>query len=165
MLAKALGWAAPEVIATTGWKTYELIEAAEAASLKPSYDWVSLLIGVNNQYRQIPFQVLQDDLHRLGTLMLSRVRKPGQIFLVSIPDYSVTPFVEEKDRARIAGELLAYNDYLKEYALKKGFQFCYITDISQKAGEDTGLIVEDKLHPSARQYQMWVNRIIQSCDF
>lgn len=165
ILAKKLGWEPPQVIATTGWKTYELIEAIEAAHLSPSYDWISLLIGVNNQYRELPFKVYQDDLHRLANMIRPLVKDAGNIFLVSIPDYSVTPFVEDTDRERISSDLQTYNDYKKEFAQQQGFQFCYITDISQQADGNPGMIGYDKLHPSAEQYQMWVSRIIQSCDF
>lgn len=165
LLANKLGWELPQVIATTGWKTYELIEAIEAAHLSQSYDWISLLIGVNNQYRELPFKVFQDDLHRLAKMIRPLVKDAGNIFIVSIPDYSVTPFVEDKDRERISLDLHTYNDYKEEFAQQQGFQFCYITDLSQQAAGNPGMIGDDKLHPSAEQYQMWVSRIIQSCGF
>ena len=43
--------APPEIVATTGWTTDELQAGIDAATLTPPYDLVSLLIGVNNQYR------------------------------------------------------------------------------------------------------------------
>src|SRR5688572_3622216 len=41
----------PRIIATTGWRTDQLKKAIEEANLKPDYNLVSLLIGVNNQYQ------------------------------------------------------------------------------------------------------------------
>lgn len=165
LLAKQLGWHPPQVIATTGWKTFELLAALENAELATRYDWVSLLIGVNNQYRQLSFELFREDLERLSSMMHPLVDSPSRIFLLSIPDYSVTPFVKDKDRERIAAELQEYNRYKEEFAHWKGYQFCNITDLSQLADGDSTLIADDALHPSAVQYRMWVSRILQNVRF
>lgn len=165
MLADKMNWQPPRIVATTGWKTFELIEAIEKSSLDENYDWVSLLIGVNNQYRQLPFDDFQQDLERLADLIRPLVSRPDQIFMLSIPDYSVTPFARDHDTQKISAELEQYNIYIQDFAGKKGYQFCSITDISMKAGQDSSLLVEDELHPSGRQYRMWVNRIVDRCDF
>lgn len=165
MLASRLNWQPPRIIATTGWKTHELIKAIEHARLDKFYDWVSLLIGVNNQYRGLAFADFQHDLERLSELIRPLVRRPAHIFLVSIPDYSVTPFAQEHHPAKISAELKQYNMYKEEFAARKGYQFCKVTDLSQKAKNDTTLLANDGLHPSARQYSMWVDSIAQRCDF
>ena len=165
LLAEEKNWQPPKIIAKTGWKTFELIEAVEKASLKETYDWVSLLIGVNNQYRELPFNDFQQDLEQLADLIRPLVTRSDQIFMLSIPDYSVTPFARDHDTQKISAELEQYNVYIQEFAGKKGYQFCSITDISMESGQDTSLLVEDELHPSARQYQLWVERILKYCDF
>ena len=164
-LAKKLNWQDPSIIATTGWKTFELIEAIEKAALKGTYDWVSLLIGVNNQFRELPFSEFKEDMQHLADKMKPLVSSSNHIFLLSIPDYSVTPFAKGLQPDKISAELKQYNLYLQEFADSKGYQFCSITDLSTAAGKDDSLLVEDKLHPSAKQYNMWVEQIVEICTF
>lgn len=165
LIAEKLGWNTPKVIAQTGWKTYELLEAFENATLDDHYDWVTLLIGVNNQYRDIDFEFFKRDLEQLSAKINTLVKYPKQVAVLSIPDYSVTPFVEDKDRQKIADELASYNQCKEVFTSKHDYQFCDITRLSQQAATQPGLVGDDKLHPSAEQYRLWALHILQQCNF
>ena len=162
-LAQRWGWAQPHIIATTGWTTFELLDAIDHATLAKSYDRVSLLIGVNNQYRGLALQAYRDDLKKLAEIMLQLVSgKARHIFLLSIPDYSVTPFAREKQPEKIAEEIFHFNQAKEAFARENGFQYVYITDLSIRAAKQNELLVKDQLHPSGLQYQQWVDRIEQT---
>lgn len=150
----------PEIIAKTGWTTPELQEAIAEAELKPPYDLVSLLIGVNDQYDGLNFKQYPG---RFESLLRKAIElaggRPGHVLVVSIPDYSVTPFAQKKDPGKIAGELNRYNAMNESIAARLGVYYVDITPGSRKAAEDRSLIAGDGLHPSGKMYERWVDRI------
>jgi lysophospholipase L1-like esterase len=149
-----------QIIAKTGWTTDELTDAIDSSSLNPPYSFVSLLIGVNNQYRGRPvdnFRAEFKDL--LETAIKFAGNNPGKVFVVSIPDWGVSPFASGRDRNKIAGEIDEYNRVKKEECQKKGILFINITEISRDIDTDIELFAVDGLHPSAEQYKIWVDRI------
>jgi lysophospholipase L1-like esterase len=144
----------PETIATTGWTTRTLLDALPSADLKASYDVVSLLIGVNNQYQGRSLAEYESEF----TILLSRAiqyaaNRPSHVFVLSIPDYSVTPFASGSDRAKIAAEIDAFNAANKAISLQHNVQYVDITSISREP--DPTLIASDGLHPSGIQYRRW----------
>jgi len=149
----------PQVIAVTGWTTDELAQAMGAATLTPSYDLVTLQIGVNNQYRgrsadnyRLEFAgLLQSAIHLAGD-------RPSRVVVVSIPDWGVTRFAAEqaRDREQIARELDTYNRLARAECHQVGAGFVDITLISRHHPE---LTADDGLHPSAEQYALWVDVI------
>ncbi|MDN4165188.1 SGNH/GDSL hydrolase family protein [Cytophagales bacterium LB-30] len=154
-------WEAPRIIARTGWTTNELQAAIKDAELKESYDWVSLLIGVNNQYRGYPMAQYEQELQALIATALNFANGDAErVFMVSIPDYGVTPFAANSDTDKIARELDAYNAYAKALCESKGILFVNITDISREAKEDASLVASDELHPSGAMYTRWVQERI-----
>lgn len=154
----------PELIATTGWTTDELDAAidvaVEAGALQPPYALVSLLIGVNNQYRG-------RDADRYATefaALLDRATgfaggRPQRVVVVSIPDWGVTPFARNppRDAAAIARDIDAFNAAARTCALARGAAFVDVTAISR--GEAAAELVADALHPSAAQYARWTAAI------
>ena len=153
----------PRIIATTGWTTDELKAAIEEAKITEEYDLVSLLIGVNNQYRGYPFDQYEKEFEELLQMALKFAgNKTNRVFVVSIPDYGVTPFGQKKDPLKIAAELDQYNAKAKELSEDKGIVFINITDISKKALNDSSLVASDQLHPSGKMYTQWVERISPS---
>lgn len=149
-----------DVIARTGWTTNELKKGIEEARPDSSYDLVSLLIGVNNQYRGYPieeyivgFRVLLKQAIAFANNDTSRV------FVVSIPNYGVTPFGLENEE-QIRAELLEYDDIASRIAAEYGIPFFDITPISEEAKTDSTLIAADQLHPSATMYSRWVSLIL-----
>ena len=144
----------PTIIAKTGWTTRNLIDALNATTLSNNYDVVSLLIGVNNQYQGRNI----DEYKTEFTLLLNRAiqyaaNKPTHVFVLSIPDYSVTPFASGSDRARIAAEIDQFNAANKTTSIQLGVNYLDITPISREP--DPSLIAGDGLHPSGKQYKRW----------
>jgi lysophospholipase L1-like esterase len=149
----------PKIIATTGWTTKNLIDALNANTPANNFDVVSLLIGVNNQYQGRSIDEYKTDF----TLLLNRSiqyagNKPTHIFVLSIPDYSVTPFAGGSDRARIAAEIDQFNSANKTISLQLGVNYLDITSISREA--DPSLIAGDGLHPSGKQYKRWADLLV-----
>jgi lysophospholipase L1-like esterase len=154
--------APPQIIARTGWTTAELLQGISSATLSAQgYDLVSLLIGVNNQFRGLneniyirEFEVLIKDAIKYANGDTSRV------FVVSIPDYGVTPFSTNRNPEKIGRELDRYNQINREIAEKYNILYFDITPISREAKEDRSLVAKDGLHPSAIMYQRWVDEVI-----
>ncbi len=146
----------PKIIATTGWTTKNLIDALNATPPQNNYDVVSLLIGVNNQYQGRGI----DEYKTEFTLLLNRAiqyaaNKPTHVFVLSIPDYSITPFAQGSDRARIAAEIDQFNAANKAISLQLGVNYLDITPISREP--DPALVANDGLHPSGKQYKRWAD--------
>lgn len=144
------------IIATTGWTTRNLIDALNAATLQTNYDVVSLLIGVNNQYQGKSIEEYKTEF----TLLLNRSiqfagNKPANVFVLSIPDYSVTPFASGSNKPKIAAEIDQFNAANKTISLQLGVNYLDITSISREP--DPGLIATDGLHPSGKQYKRWAD--------
>ncbi len=158
-LAAKLKLKEPRIIATTGWRTDQLKAAIEAANLKPEYDLVSLLIGVNNQYQGKPIEIYEREFEELlqASINLAKGKKKN-VFVVSIPDYAYTPFGKAKQET-ISLELDQYNAINKRIAAKYGVRYFNITAISRKGFEDTELVAADGLHPSGKMYAQWVELI------
>ena len=148
--------APPRIIATTGWTTDELSAAMDAAEPLGSWDLVSLLIGVNNQYRGRPVADFRAEFERMLGRAVSLAGTPGRVFVLNIPDWGITPFAEGRDRAAIAGELDAYNAAMAELCAKHGVALVDIAAVYRAQGRDAAMLVDDGLHPSARMYAAWV---------
>lgn len=155
----------PKIIATTGWTTAELQEgiansiAAGEVSAAP-YDLVSLLIGVNNQYRGYDFAIYEKEFEELLRQAITFAGgNASKVFVVSIPDYGVTPFASGSNQEKIATEIDQYN--AKAQAIAEQYQVAYIdiTPISRQASNDRELIAPDGLHPSGKMYAAWVSSI------
>lgn len=150
----------PRIIAVTGWTTDELAQGMDAASLAPTYDLVTLQIGVNNQYRG---HTTDDYRDQFASLLARAIMLAGghaaHVVVVSIPDWGVTRFAREqgRDSATIAAELDAYNAIARDESHRAGARFVDITGISRQHPEQ---VAEDGLHPSAAQYALWVEDIL-----
>ncbi|HYI08435.1 MAG TPA: SGNH/GDSL hydrolase family protein [Thermoanaerobaculia bacterium] len=158
-LARELGIADPQIIAKTGWTTDELNAAIDAAQPQGPYDLVTLLIGVNNQYRGRDAEQYRGEF---AALLQRAIGFAGgdakKVVVVSIPDWGVTPFAEGRDRAKIASELDRYNAINREEAGRAGARYVDITPVSRRG--DAALVAEDGLHPSGGQYGEWVRLIV-----
>jgi lysophospholipase L1-like esterase len=157
-LARELGWPAPRIIAKTGWTTDELNAAIDAANPQGPFDLVTLLIGVNNQYRGRDVEQYRGEFAALLRRAIGFAGgDPKKVIVVSIPDWGVTPFAEGRDRAKVAREIDQYNAVNREEAAKAGAKYVDITPISRR--DDPSLVAEDKLHPSGKQYSEWAKAI------
>lgn len=154
-----------QIIATTGWTTGELADGIALAAPKGSYDIVSLLIGVNNQYRGNGkgFTLSSYKQEFEGLLKQAIAFAGGQsekVFVVSIPDYGVTPFAQSRNPEQIAKEIDAYNAAAENICRQYEVTYYNITPISREAGQDLSLVASDQLHPSGKMYQRWVDEVI-----
>ncbi|QYH41187.1 SGNH/GDSL hydrolase family protein [Algoriphagus sp. NBT04N3] len=158
-----LKWGKPEIIAKTGWTVDELDKGInEAAPTGTPYDLVTLLIGVNNQYRGRSV----DDYRVDFELMLLRAigfagNRPNRVVVVSIPDWGVTPFADKRstDKQEVAAEIDAYNQAKKSVCGKLGVKFIDITTEYRQIGTLPEMVVADQLHPSGLVYESWAEKI------
>ena len=151
----------PTIIATTGWRTDDLKQAIDKAALSPEYDLVSLLIGVNNQYQNKPIGQYEIEFKELLNMAIKLAKgKKENVFVVSIPDYGFTPFGKPKQK-RISRDIDAFNEANKKIAKKAGVRYFNITDLSRKGLAKPALVATDGLHPSGKQYSLWVERIFK----
>ncbi|MEA1887689.1 MAG: GDSL-type esterase/lipase family protein [Bacteroidota bacterium] len=149
-----------EIIAQTGWTTDELMKGIETAQHGNDYDLVSLLIGVNNQYRGRDISNFREELVELIDIAIRKADSvPENVIVLSIPDWGVMPFAEGRDREEISSEIDAFNDVIREECNYAGIKFFVITDISRQASNDPSLVANDGLHPSGKMYALWVGRI------
>jgi lysophospholipase L1-like esterase len=155
------------IIATTGWRTDNLLNAITNQHLEQQhYNLVSLLIGVNNQYQGIPLSQYRIEFPQL---LDSAIRYAGgdtsHVFIVSIPDYAYTPFgLQSGDQAQISQEIDLYNAVNKHIADSFHIQYFNITPISRQGISQPNLVAADGLHPSGIQYTRWVELMLQSID-
>lgn len=151
----------PRVIAETGWTTEDLTKAIHKENIQDQFDYVSLLIGVNNQYQKKPV-----DEFRKGFISLLKeaehYSKKGKshIFVLSIPDWSVSPFAKDQNRIKISQEIMHFNTVVQDETRNKGVQFIDITALSKLALNKKEYIAEDGLHFSKIMHQLWVSKII-----
>src|SRR5690349_12095190 len=145
------------IIAKTGWTTSELWEGIQKTNIKPPYDLVSLLIGVNNQYRGYDSNEYREEFRFLLDKSIEYAGGDvNHVFVFSIPDWGVTPFATGQNATRISDEIDLFNSINREEAEKVGAHYVDITPISREALNDKSLIAQDGLHPSASMYAQWV---------
>jgi lysophospholipase L1-like esterase len=156
---KGLAFTAPEIIARTGWTTDELNTAIAGSRLLPVYDFVSLLVGVNNQYRgrsceeyKVHFQSL------LQQAIGFAAGRSDRVFILSIPDWGVSPFAADRDRIAIARQIDAFNAAAKELAALQQVAFIDITPHSRTQGQP---FAADGLHPAGEQYRFWAQKLVE----
>lgn len=152
------------IIARTGWTTDELEAGITNANnldpLKSSYDMVTLLIGVNNQYRGRPVESYKPDFERLlNKAIWYAGNRPERVVVVSIPDWGVTPFASGRDRVQIAREIDAYNAANREISERYHIYYIDITGWTREAATDNSLLALDGLHPSGKEYARWAGNL------
>lgn len=157
---KGMNVNAPEIVAKTGWTTDELQLAINKSILHEKYDIVSLLIGVNNQYRG---RSIEEYRSQLETLLKKAIHfadnKKNHVFVISIPDWGATPFAENRDRKKIGEEIDQFNEANKKISELYGIQYIEITADSRDVLNNPLLAAKDKLHPSALEYQKWAMKL------
>jgi lysophospholipase L1-like esterase len=149
------------IIARTGWTTDELSRAIDQATLKPPYDLVTLLIGVNNQYRgRTPENYRQEFTQLLARAISFAGNDPKNVVVISIPDWGVTPFAQGRDQTRIAQEIDAFNAINAQESINTGVLYVNVTPISREAALRPELLAPDGLHPSGLMYSLWVKDLL-----
>ena len=146
----------PLIVARTGWTTNELASGIREAAPQGTFGMVSLLIGVNNQYRG---RELDEYRRQFLGLLSQAVTFAGddasRVLVLSIPDWGVMPFARDRDREAISREIDAFNRVNREESVRSGARYVDVTGISRGAATDSSLVAEDGLHPSGAQYSLW----------
>ena len=153
----------PEIIAQTGWTTDELSAAIDAHTFALPYALVTLLIGVNNQYRGRSLENYREEFAALLARAIAFADgRADRVIVVSIPDWGVTRFAraQSRDSARVGAEIDAFNEAARKIATASGVAFVDVTAASREAGDRDAMLVGDGLHPSAAQYAMWTDAIM-----
>ncbi len=151
---------APEIIAKTGWTTDELNERIISTIFSDKYDFVSLLVGVNNQYRGRSAENFREEFEQLlQQAILFAGGKVNRVFVLSIPDWGITPFAADKDRLKIAVEIDQYNEVCKLAAGKYHCIFIDITTSQREDGMKEDFLAADLLHPSGKEYTKWARQL------
>lgn len=155
----------PVIVARTGWTTAELLAALDALpnDLPRNFDLVSLLIGVNDQYRMLGLRTFQLGLDRLVSRAVDYAGgRAGRVLVISIPDWGVTPFARSYWRGArdIADEIDLFNDSIRARTVSCGARFVDITPASRRAAREPELLASDGLHPSAIMYAEWVRLLL-----
>ena len=149
-----------QIVAKTGWATDELEDAINSCDLKKSFDFVTLLIGVNDQYRGRKVEEYKPHFESLLNRAIQFANgQSSRVIVLSIPDWGVTPFAKDRDREKIAEEIDSYNTVNKEVALERHVQYIEITKGTREAIRDLSLVAADGLHPSAKEYAKWAAKI------
>jgi lysophospholipase L1-like esterase len=150
-----------QVIAKTGWTTTDLKTAIVTENPAADFDLVTLLIGVNNQVQNRPFEIYEAEFIELVESAISFVGgDANKLTVVSIPDYAFTPFGEFRNPISISSGIDLLNDYARNYCEENGLTYVYITDITRQGLEDPMLVAPDRLHPSALAYSKFVERLL-----
>ncbi len=150
------------IIAVTGWTTDELIGAIKDENPKGPFDLVTLLIGVNNQYRGRDMENYRAEFRDLLQLSIAFAGKnPRQVYVLSIPDWGVTPFALGRDLKKIEWEIDHFNAINHAETLYAGAHYVDVTGFSRMAANDPALLAEDGLHPSGKMYHMWAEALAE----
>ena len=154
------------IIARTGWTTYNLSEGIKNSGISGTFDLVTLLIGVNNQYQgrdTIEYRIQFRELLQTAIDFAENTEK--KVIVISIPDYGVTPFAKYGDTLKIASEIDIYNKINREETELRKAYYVNITSISRVARVESSLIAPDGLHPSGAMYKLWVESIFPVAKF
>lgn len=148
-------------IAATGWTSADLTFNLTLQNPANDFDIVTLLIGVNDQYQKRP----KDQYKLQFSALLSKAvelvgNRKERVFVLSIPDYSITPYVTETDKLRVSTEIDEFNAINRGVTLRNGITYIDITASSRRARNDTTLIASDDLHPSGKEYESWASMLM-----
>lgn len=151
----------PGFIAQNGWTTSDLLAAVSSNPYHGHFDLVTLLIGVNNQFQGLDIDEYRQDFDLLLKKAIEYTGgNPKRVFVLSIPDWGVTPFAAGLDRRRIAREIDAFNRVNRRFSTDAGVHYIDITPLSRQAGHEPANLAEDGLHPSGRMYAAWVKQVL-----
>jgi lysophospholipase L1-like esterase len=159
--AKGIQLSAPEIIAKTGFTADELLSRVISTRLLNKYNLVTLLIGVNNQYRGLVVEDFKVDFEKILDIAIRLAGfEPQRVYVLSIPDYGKSPFCSKHDKNKISAEIAAFNKVKADICKSHQVSF---TDITTTFEDDLSksFYVEDGLHPSPFEYSRWVNLLLK----
>jgi lysophospholipase L1-like esterase len=151
----------PHYVAQTAWTTDELSDAIDSAKPAGRFDLVTLLIGVNDQYRARPVSAFEGEFTALVKRSIAFAGKlPKRAIVLSIPDWGSTPFSNGRDRDLIGREIAAYNSKAESIVRREGAHWVDVTEMSRAMLTDPTLVATDGLHPTGAMYRRWAELIL-----
>lgn len=150
----------PEIIARTGWRTDQLIQAMEQADLQGKYDLVTILIGVNNEFQGRSSATFESELRTICKAAIRLAGGKQHVYLLSIPDYGFTPFGKRR-QAEISTRIDEFNAIVQSISVELQLKFIDVTAISRLGLEQKELIADDGLHPSGKMHAKWVKELMK----
>jgi len=156
---------APHIIARTAWTTDELQDAIDAEKPRGPFELVTLMIGVNDQYRSRPVSSFEPEFQALVKRSIGFAgKKPGRVIAISIPDWGATPYARGRDGNAIAKEIADYNGAARAIAEKAGVAWIDVTEMSRAMLDDSTLVAVDGLHPTGEMYRRWAEAILPDAE-
>jgi lysophospholipase L1-like esterase len=150
---------APEIIARTGWTTDDLKNAIRNTLLQTTYNYVSILIGVNDQYQGKNINDYATNFELLLKQSISfAANNPSNVFVFSIPDWGQTPFASGRNQQQITKEINEFNKVNESLALQYKVHYIFMKE-EKKDSMDPTFLAADQLHPSRKEYAKWANRL------
>ena len=157
-----LDFSAAEIVAKTGWTSFELISHLNKIIVENQYDFVTLLIGVNNQYRGLKAESFKIDFEILLKKALSLVENNSKhVIVISIPDWGVTPFAKDRNESQITNEINVFNGVCEMMAQKYQTHFINITESTRRAKFDESIQTTDGLHYAAKEHAIWATKVAE----
>jgi lysophospholipase L1-like esterase len=151
----------PLIIARTGWTTDDLMDGIEKEKPDGTYDVVSLLIGVNNQYQGRSTEEYREEFRTLLERSIAFAGgRPSHVIVLSIPDWGVTPSAEGRDREQIGIEIDEFNAINLEEATRRDVHYVDVTPISREMPDNPTMLAADELHPSGKMYEAWARLVL-----
>ena len=146
-------------IATTGWTSAQLDKSISQQNLA-YYDFVTVLIGVNDQFQGIDTSTYSKNFKSILNRAILATRGESQhVLVMSIPDYSLTPVGKLLDTLKIKREIDVFNGLNRKYAKEFKCNYLDITILGREARSNASWIARDGLHPSAIAYNNWAKQI------
>lgn len=159
--ARGFGMDSPQLVARTAWTTDELSEAVTAADPRGPFDIVTLMIGVNDQYRGRGVASFGAEYASvLRRAIAFAASNPKRVLAISIPDWSATPFAEGRDRSRIRAQIDEFNARASELAAAARVRWADVTPVTREMASNPALVIGDGLHPSGEMYRRWAEILL-----
>ena len=158
--SKGIKTARPTLLAQNGWRTDELLSAVKNGHISYDYNFVTLLIGVNNHYQKKDIVVYQVEFKQLlDSAIAFAGRNAKHVIVLSIPDWGVTPFAALRNPPKIAAEIDAYNQLNKELTKQAGATYINITGLTRDVADEPGIMASDQLHYTGKMYGWWADKV------
>jgi lysophospholipase L1-like esterase len=150
----------PVIIARTGWTTGDLLAAIDRADLKSNFNLVTLMIGVNNEFQGRSEEEYRRQFRELLKRSIALAGgKASHVIVLSIPDWTATPFGAQYDVKRMSAEVDRFNAICREESAKTSAQYVDVTRTSREVKDNPDFVADDGLHPSGKQYAAWIKGI------
>lgn len=151
----------PHLVARNGWSSANLLTALSKANFQRTFDIVTLMIGANDQFDDVPLQNYERNFRQLLAKAIALAdNSPNRVVVISIPDWSITPFAESFNRGDVSTQIEQFNTIIHREAQSTGCRYVDISPVYLRTTNDPTLLGPDKLHPSGKMYASWAQFLL-----